>query len=498
MAITAETKGGWTVTGEGQTTNSGTSELGCSGSDPSITLGITSSSSVFGPGKSSRTWQGSQNLALNLAGFTLQASYDGKVDSSVILTSQGSASAAAFVGATASGISTGNVPAANGGDSYDIFGSADITTEEFISGQGTTSATASGTASYDVQKLGTTSEAWGKVTGSSSTAFESGSANGIVSTSGTQNGLHADSRVTRSLQQDIDASATGQLTSYASIVNEGSADINTKGTVMSSAWDPTFVGTKVKTETQSGNENVAIQATGTLGTLDQEMSTKQDGDAASVSSILQAAATKKLTSSGKLELSASGGPATYAAVSQTSSSPETYAVVWARDALWGSIARSKDNQVALEWGQIENMGSGAICNDPSSALSFAKILMTTDYISEAGISIATGNMTISTYAQGARNTTALGGAAISGTGLGDIKASDNLMTNAAGYSGGMDHLSFVDGATKSATTKNIADFIYASTNPRGSPGVLKPFQTDSSVDPIFAWSSSEGFYTQSR
>jgi len=227
MGSTVEIKGGWDISGEGQTASSGANELGCYGSDPSITLGIASNSYVFGPGKSSETWQGSQDLAINLAGFRLEAAYDGKVESSVILTSQGSASSTAFVGASASGISTGYIPTGSGGDSYDIFGSADITTEGFINGQGTASASASGSASYDSQKPGTSSEVWGKVAGSSTLAFESGSSKGMVSTSGTKNGLHSDSRVTRSIQEDISAIANGQLTSYASIVNKGNANINT-------------------------------------------------------------------------------------------------------------------------------------------------------------------------------------------------------------------------------------------------------------------------------
>ncbi len=505
-AITAETRGGWDISGEGQTSDSGISQTVCSASDPSITLGIASNSYVFGPGTSSNVWDGSQNLVINLAGFRLQAGYDGKVDSSVILTSQGSASSAAFVGASASGIATGKVPAAIGGDSYDIFGWADITSEGFMNGKGTASSLATGSANFDVQKPGTSSEAWGSVTGSSNMALESGSINGIISTSGGKNGLHAESRVTRNLRGDIFASTQGELTSYASIVNKGNANVTTIGEAKGGSWDPTFVGTKVKTTAASGNENVAFSAKGNLGTLDQRVETKADNDAASVSSILQSSASKTLSASGNLVLSAFGGPATYAAASQESSSTQTFAQTWVRDALWGSIAKSKDNQMALEWGQVANVGSGAICHDPSSALSFAKIDMTTDYTSTNGLlSYATGNMTISTFAQATQNTTALGGAIINGAGKGDILASDSKMTNAAGYSGGMDHISFVDagrisssGARGFAMTRNIADYIYASTNPIGSPGAVKPFQTNSAVDPIFAWSSSEAFYTQSH
>ena len=154
-AGTAEITGGWNVAGNGQQADSGVSHLTFSGSDPSITLGISADSSLYGPGSDSRTWTGSQNIDINIAGFRLSAGYDGKVDSNVILTSVGSASAAAFVGASASGLATGHVPTGTGtgGDSYDMFGSSDITTEGFVSGQGTAAASASGSANYDSRNL---------------------------------------------------------------------------------------------------------------------------------------------------------------------------------------------------------------------------------------------------------------------------------------------------------------------------------------------------------
>ena len=149
-----------------------------------------------------------------------------------------------------------------------------------------------------------------------------------------------------------------------------------------------------------------------------------------------------------------GGPATYAAASQSSSSNETHALTWVKDALWGSLVRSKDGQLVLEWGKVDSVGAGAICNEPSNALSFAKILMTTDYTSGNGKARATGNMTISTYAQATNKTKSIGGAAINGTGQGDIVSSDSLMTNGAGYTGGMRHISFVDASKGYSMTSN--------------------------------------------
>ena len=502
-AEVAEMAGGWNAFGEGQQDNSGTSYLECTGSDPSITLGVTAATSLYGPGKSSRSWTGDQKIYLDIGGFQLEVGYDGKVDSSVELKSQGSASAIAFVGASASGLCTGIIPSGAGGESYDLFGWADITTEGFISGQGTASASATGFASYDVKKVGTYSEAWGQVEGSSSMMLESGSSKGIVNTGGTENGLHAESRVARTMREDISASASSQLASYASVVNKGNADVYTSGKANAGAWDPTFVGEKVKSIDVSGTENVASSVKGTLGTLDRKAQTNDERDTADISSTLQSTASKELLSSGKLSLKASGGPATYAATSQASSSTETFAQAWVRDALWGSLARSKNNQLTLQWGEIDSVGSGAICNSTSSALSFSKIQMLSDYSFQDSKARATGNMTISTYAQAARNTTALGGAIIDGNGTGDITTSDNLMTNGAGFTGGMDHVSFVDSGKKSASggqgyamTSNIAYRIYAATDPKGTKGLIKPFQTDTSREPIFAWSSSEGFFDQ--
>ena len=496
-AGTSEIIGGWNIAGEGQQKNSGTSHLGYSGGDPSITIGISSESSLFGPGDSSRTWEGSQNIAIDISGYHLEASYDGKVDSNVILTSQGTASAAAFIGASSSGMATGYIPSTNS-ESYDLFGWADISTDGFIYGQGTADSTATGSASYDVQKLGTTPEVWGQASGSSSMSLESGSSAGIISTGGTTNGLHAESRVTKTATGDISASASSQLTSYASVMNKGNADVQVTGSANGGAWDPTFSGTKVRMTESGGNENVATQVRGTLGTLDQKVETLEDNDAADVSSILQSTASKYLTASGELTLKASGGPATYAAASQSSSSTETHALTWVKDALWGSLARSKDSQLALEWGKVDSVGAGAICNEPSNALSFAKILMTADYTSADRVARATGNMTISTYAQATNGTKAIGGAAISGTGQGDILSSDNLMTNNAGYTGGMSHISFVDASKSYAKTSNVADRIFAGADPHGSFGVSKPFQTNTTTAQNLAWSSSIGYYDQSR
>jgi len=260
LAGTAEITGGWNTVGEGEQESSGTSQLTCSGGDPSITLGISSESSVYGPGKSSKTWTGSQDITVDLSGYHLEASYDGTVESSVILTSEGTASAAAFIGASATGMATGYIPSTDS-ESYDLFGSADIYTQGYIYGKGTADSTATGSASYDIQKLGTTSEAWGEVSGSSTMSLESDSTAGIISTGGYENGLHAESEVSTTTIEDISASATSQLTAYASVVNTGSADVEVTGSVNSGAWDPTFEGTKTRfSMTESGNENVAAEA----------------------------------------------------------------------------------------------------------------------------------------------------------------------------------------------------------------------------------------------
>jgi hypothetical protein len=504
LAGTAEITGGWSITGDGGVTSSGTSQSGCIGGDPSITLGITAASSVYGPGKDSRTWQGKQSIDIGIAGFRLAAAYDGQVSSNVILASQGSASSAAFIGASATGISTGAVPIGGKGDSYDLFGWADISTEGFVAGQGSAAASASGQASYDVQKLGTASEVWGQASGESSMDLVSGSASGVVSSGGEKNGLYAESRSTRSMSEDISTSAIDRLTAYGSVVNKGSANVRASGEATSGSWDHTFTGTKVKSNEVTGNENVASSVHGTLGTLDHRVVTGADGDAADVSATISATAYKDLTSAGDLSLSVSGGPATYASASQTSSSEETYSQIWARDALWGSLARNKDNQQTIEWGKVNEVGAGAICSEPSDALSFAKIQMVTDYSLISGKARAKGNMTIATFAQGTQNLNALGGAIIDGAGQGSISASDSAMTNDAGYEGGMDHFSFVDparefnGAKGYAETRNIAWIVFAGADPKGAFAILKPFETNTVLNPTYAWSSSEGFYDQSR
>ena len=131
----AVVNGGWSITGNGDGSSQGANEISYTTGDPSATLGITSSSSVYGPGTFSRTLTGSHSLKIGLAGFNISLGYDGMVSSSVSLDSQGSASSSAYVGATAAGISTGN-------GTYDIFGAADLSTEGYLNGKGTIEASA--------------------------------------------------------------------------------------------------------------------------------------------------------------------------------------------------------------------------------------------------------------------------------------------------------------------------------------------------------------------
>lgn len=138
-----EMSGGWSVSSDGRALSSGSSDISSLSGDPTIVLGILSSSSLYGPGIVSLVREGDIEKSISLGGYVLSTSFDGRVESEVILESSGTASSAAFVGATASAMPTG-------AGSHEIFGTADVTTEGILVGKGLAKATASGKASYGV------------------------------------------------------------------------------------------------------------------------------------------------------------------------------------------------------------------------------------------------------------------------------------------------------------------------------------------------------------
>ena len=217
----AVVNGGWSITGNGDGSSQGANEVVYYAGDPSVTLGITASSSVYGPGTFSRTLTGSQSLGIALAGFEINLGYGGTVSSAVTLNSGGSASSSANVGATATGIATGN-------GTYDIFGSADLSTEGYLSGMGNVEASTDGSSNYDIKRTGTLSEVWGEASGKSSLRLQGLSPNAYASTGGSKNGLHMDSRATSSLG-GATSSSKSQITSYASVINNARANVSSSG-----------------------------------------------------------------------------------------------------------------------------------------------------------------------------------------------------------------------------------------------------------------------------
>jgi len=103
-----EMREGWRISTDGQASSSGSSEISSASGDPAISLGIASSSSLYGPGSVSLVREGAIGRDIGLGGFDLSASFDGDVRSDVILESTGTAWASAFVGATAIAMPTGS------------------------------------------------------------------------------------------------------------------------------------------------------------------------------------------------------------------------------------------------------------------------------------------------------------------------------------------------------------------------------------------------------
>lgn len=479
---------GWDVTGTGSgVTSIGQSQsVHCSGGDPSITMGITSTSSIAGSGSVTDQKTGSQSATVTLGGFKLSAGYNGKVNSSMSLTS-GSASTTAFLGASATGISTGR---SEGIEGYDIFGSADLTTEGYLNGKGVCTSAAQGSAFYDVSKVGTPSEVWGQVSGTSNLRLQGLSSSSMVSTGGAENGLHTDSRVTRTIGGGLTSTSNSRITSYGSVINSGKATATSSGSTIGGAWDQTSSNSKVK----NSNENVISYAQGTLTGYAE---VNGQNDAADVSSAVEAASSKSNS-----YLSISGGPCVYASATQSSSAARTYAKTGTVNAKWGSSSRTSDGKILLvEKGTISEINSLAQVQSRNAfSTTFGRIFMATDYTISTKTS--TGSIALETYAEASKDKKAYANTTIGHTGSGEVSSKDTVMTNKAGYTGSLttkpiSHSSSVDAAAQKAATRNKVNRAYVDTNPKGDVLLIQPFGLSTLSDPNFAWSRTEGSYSQS-
>ncbi len=477
-----EITGGWSAAANGEGTSLGESTVSSCFGDPFVTLGITSTSSLYGIGSVFDQKTGSQSLQLPLGGYELSVAYDGTVSSSLSLTSSGSGSVTSKIGSTASGVSTGE-------GSYDLLGYADITTEGYLSGSGTGRASADGMAEYNVKAMGTPSEVWGSVSGMSSLNIVGLSSNSLVCT-GQLNGLHTESRSVKDIKGKISSASNSWIYAEASVINEGKANVTSSGTAQGGAWESSFASIKQRLL----NENAASSVTGELKGY-----AEANGylDASHVSAILQAEAIND--SSGML---ISGGPASYAAVTQSSDATRTYAETWVQNSIWGSVSRTNNNQMVVHWGNLSDLGSGAHTYEAgSNALSFGKILMTTDYLFQTDQVSSLGNMSLDTYAEATNGKIALAGTLMGPDGDGTLRSSDEFMQNEAGFTGGLYHFSFVDAGRTPlpwVETHAILTRAYVSSNPSGSEMLYQPYKIDNLEDPNVAWSRTDGSYFQAH
>jgi len=487
-----EMSGGWSVISNGQASSSGQSQIASALSgDPTITLGVVSSSSLYGTGNINVARTGSISEDMDLGGFGLSTSFDGNVNSEVILTSDGTASAAAFVGATATGLPTGL-------GSYELLGTADVTTEGFLHGEGSATASASGSSNYGVTRDSSISEIWGEVQGSSSTSLVGSSSESYASTGGKQNGIHAESSVLYNSRGEVTDSSSSTISAYASAINSATANVSASGVAQSGGWDPTMTGTKTKL----ANEIV----TGTVsGTLTGEALAPGTGDASDISATLEASATRNSVMYAGLQkgLLVSGGPSTYSSTAKSSSSGQTFAHAKIENPLWGSVAR-QTGRTALEWGKVDSVECGVIAKEAGgSGIAFAKVLLTTDLLeSGGGVISSSGNITFANSAEVSGSKKAVAGAKIYGLGQGDMWTDDGYMHNSAGYIGDasqfVDHYSYVSSEDIVGQISNYAKDVWLSTEPHGTGSLSKPHKIDTNVDPMYAWTSTEGWYYQAH
>jgi hypothetical protein len=476
---TAEITGGSDIVGNGNVVVSGERQLYCDSGDPSITLGITSTSSVFGKGSFNDQKTGNQSIILPLSGFVLSAGYNGTVSSSMTLTS-GSAMTQGFIKVTATGISTGL-------GSYDLFGSADILTEGYMYGAGTGEAHASGLAYYSASKSGTPSQAWGSVEGTSGLSIHGLSSSSLVGTGGSTNGLHADSRMQQTIDKVIISSSNSRLNSYASSIGRGLVNASSSGIAECGAWSPSFVGEKA----YGINENATSFSSGFLGAYSESNGA---GDSADASAILQS-----LADIDSMNFTISGGPACYSSSTQTSRSSRTYAEARIQSAIWNSVLRPGAGIRLSQNGTLSDLASNAsVSNANSSAMTFGRILLNTDYTIIGKLARSAGNMSLETYAEATEKSNARAGTKIGPTGNGTVTSSDSVMINTAHFSGGLNHSSSVDAPLFRAETHNVLGSGYVSTTPYGHISVIRPFNVTTASNPYVAWSRTVGIYDQSH
>lgn len=472
--------GGSSVSLVGPGMSAGQSVATDCGGDPSIALSISSSSTLNGTGTSADQHSGGLGVNITLGGYRISCGYGGIVNSSLNLNS-GSGSVSSFIGASASGVSTGL-------GSYDLFGSADIKTEGSVAGQGVGSSYANGFANYGVSRLGSPSELWGQAAGTSQLRLEGLTPDSLVSTGGEGNGLHSDSRMTRTIDRTEDATCNSYLKTQVTVVNSALARAFASGVAQGGAWGPDFVGSKSKL----GNEDVSASSSGELNGY-----AEADGqmDAAAASSLLKATVSRDSES-----LYISGGPASFATSTQTSSARRTNALAEINNSIWSSAGRTGvTNRTAIEEGNLSRIASSVQTNQAgSSTTTFGKIQLVTSYVLDAGSARSKGNMSLETFAEATNGTQSVASTIIGPSGRGFMASNDTNMTNSAGYVGGLFHYSLVNAADSAAETHNILTRAFIDVNPFGTAQALRPYNVSTSLNPNIAWSSTEGYYDQAH
>lgn len=473
--------GGWDVTGNGASSMSGSSYSYSSAGDPSATMGITASSNLFGVGSTSDQRTGTNEVTINLGGFNLTVGFDGSVSSSLVLSSLGTSSVSSYVGSTATGQSTGN-------GSYEVYGSSDLFTDGYLNGQGSASAHASGSTSYDVLRSGTPSEAYGQVSGLSSLSLSGLYSSSMSSTGGVKNGLHAESGAKKAVDGTITSSSSAGISSKSATVNGAKAEASASGFSRSGAWDATMTGTKAKIDNEMSRSSV-------LGKTFSESKTLGINDAATAIAALESSAFKDNSS-----LTVSGGPATYATGSQNSNSAATLTGASVTGSYWGSMAMTNNaGIVAVQWGHLSNLTSGVRIYQPGvDALTFGKISQSGLYQIHGSSVYSEGNTSLDTLAEGTRGKNAFAGTLLGPTGSGTLATSDGYMQNTADFTGGLDHYSHIDSNNTTATTSNILGSANATALPNGNSGAVQYYTVNSGINPMIAWSRTVLSFSQAH
>jgi hypothetical protein len=135
-------------------------------------------------------------------------------------------------------------------------------------------------------------------------------------------------------------------------------------------------------------------------------------------------------------------------------------------------------------------------------MTFGRILLNTDLLTMGSMVKSSGNMSLETYAEATRKANTTAGTHIGPSGFGSMEVRDEIMTNGAGFTSGLNHSlnhsSYIEAWTPHLETHNVLGGGYVSANPIGHIRAIRPFNVSTASNPYESWSRTIATYEQSH